>query len=316
MCGGDLRQLLFAFFNFLHRRTDFYMVPHADDVKKGSSRKMGFKEGDAERLMIAAFRQFPLRRMPPQDRQQEEGGDANDNAEKPPKKDPPGERKYSVKKDPPAKPNNNQAQSKEKEKQTNNPKQARKAKENDEEIRFTDEGKQVPVGNGGATSKYRWTQTLEEATVVLPIPPNTRGKDLAVKIKAKSLSVRLKSDVDGEPLVEGDLSEAIQTDESTWSLEGEALLLILQKVKKTWWENVLEKDDKIDTTLVDSRRHIESYDESTQGAIRKILFDQRQQRLGLPTSDQILRQAGADPIPPLPPGVEYIDKATLDKHQE
>jgi len=31
--GGDIRKLLYAFFNFLHRRTDLYLVPHADDIK-------------------------------------------------------------------------------------------------------------------------------------------------------------------------------------------------------------------------------------------------------------------------------------------
>ena len=59
-CGGDLRPLLFAFFSFLNRRTDFFLVPHPDDLPA----KMGFAEGDAEKLLLAAFRQFPLRRIP------------------------------------------------------------------------------------------------------------------------------------------------------------------------------------------------------------------------------------------------------------
>ena len=66
MSGGDLRQLLFAFFSFLNRRTDFYVVPNNEDLKAGLPVKMGFREGDAEKLLIAAFRQFPLRRAPPQ----------------------------------------------------------------------------------------------------------------------------------------------------------------------------------------------------------------------------------------------------------
>lgn len=78
----------------------------------------------------------------------------------------------------------------------------------------------------------------------------------------------------------------------------------------------MDSDDKIDTTLVDSRRHIHTYDESTQAAIRKILFDERQRKLGLPTSDEILRKDGGGQqglVPPLPNGVEYITKETLEK---
>ena len=112
------------------------------------------------------------------------------------------------------------------------------------------------------------------------------------------------------------MSDKIKPDESTWSIEGGVLLLTLQKVRKTWWECVMVGDPPIDTSLVDSRRRIDEYDDSTQGAIRRILFDQRQQRLGKPTSDQILRAQGINPIPPLPAGVEFIDKDTLDRAEQ
>lgn len=296
-CNGDLRQLLFAVFSFLNRRTDFYMVPHNDDLEERLPHKMGFKEGDAEKLLLAAFRQFPLRRMPRQGKGDAAAKTSSQNTTTP-RKDPPGERKDAVTKQSSAKPKSSGDDPKE------------------EEIRFTDEGKQVPVGNGGITPKYRWTQTLEETTVLLAIPSGTRGKDLSVVLKPSSISVKMKKALAGEAeprtLLEGPLSSKIQRDESTWSLEGGALLLVLQKVKNTWWENVLEGDDKIDTSLVDSRRHISSYDESTQAALRKIVFDQRQQQLGLPTSDQILKKEGKHLIPPMPPGVEYIDKEKLD----
>ena len=107
--------------------------------------------------------------------------------------------------------------------------------------------------------------------------------------------------------------EKIRTDESTWSLESGVLVLTLDKLKKTWWDSVvLVGDDKIDTTLVDLRRSIEQYDESMQGALRKILVEQWQERLGQPTSDEILSKVPQ--IPPLPKGVEYIGKSTLEKH--
>ena len=168
-----------------------------------------------------------------------------------------------------------------------------------------------------------------------------RGKDLNVSIKTGSISVKRKeaptknndsddddSDDDDNPptaMLEGQLVDKIQTDESTWSIEGGVLLLTLQKAKRTWWDSALVGDPKIDTSLVDSRRRIDEYDESTQGAIRRILFDERQHRLGAPSSDQIMRrepqqqqqqqQRGINPIiiPPLPDGVEFIDKETLDK---
>jgi hypothetical protein len=133
-----------------------------------------------------------------------------------------------------------------------------------------------------------------------------------VTIKPLSLSVRLKEPINGETsprtLLEGDLVEKIRTEDSTWSLEGGVLVLTLDKLKKTWWETVIVGDDKIDTTLVDSRRHIGEYDGATQAAIRKVIFDQRQERLGLPTSDEMNKGT-------LPSGVEYITKDTVDKHE-
>ena len=44
---------------------------------------------------------------------------------------------------------------------------------------------------------------------------------------------------------------------------------------------------EIDTTKVDSTRQVYDYDDETQGAIRKIMFDQDQKRKGMPTSDEI-----------------------------
>ena len=82
---GDLRQLLSSFFSFLHRRTDLYCITdggintnninsnnndnddnnHDATTTANTNKNMGFKEGEAEKIIIAAFRQFPLRRITP-----------------------------------------------------------------------------------------------------------------------------------------------------------------------------------------------------------------------------------------------------------
>ena len=93
--------------------------------------------------------------------------------------------------------------------------------------------------------------------------------------------------------------------------------LILDKVQKTWWDIVLSGDTPhIDTTMVDSTRHISTYDEQTQAEIRRIMHDQRQERLGLPINDLPPMPTSSDSEKvsnSLPNGVEYIDSETLDK---
>ena len=61
LSGGDPRKLFHAFFAFLHTRTYFYCVVDGD----GGGGRMGFKEGQAERILLASFRQFPLRKVAP-----------------------------------------------------------------------------------------------------------------------------------------------------------------------------------------------------------------------------------------------------------
>ena len=299
-CGGDLRTVLGAFFSFLHRRTDFYLIPHEEDLKQGRA-KMGFREGDAEKLLLASFRQFPLRRLP-------KVGSA-----------PPQATTAAAKKAPSKA--SETAPSKEEPKKTDSPsKEKLTPKEpGPEAVRLTEEGLQVPIGNGGSTKRYTWTQTLDECSVLISVPENTHGKDLDVTIKASSLSVKLKNPPPGDDcppvLVDGTLTEKVVPSESTWTLEGGVLIVVLYKHKKSFWSTIIEGDDKIDTTLVDSRRKIDEYDDVTQAQIRKIIFDQSQAKKGLSSSDEI---NGKKPEIPetLPPGVEYINQEKLDKHHE
>ena len=308
-CGGDLRRLMFAFFSFLNRRTDFYLVPHPDEPNS-----MGFKEGDAEKLLLAAFRQFPLRRIPKKSQGSTPPTAAAAAAPK------------AVKPTKPASKESTKEESTKPPTTTTTTKSPPKKKSEKDEIgnmagvEYNEEGLQIPVGNGGSTKQYKWTQTIDETSVLIAIPDGLRGKDLNVKITSTTLSVKSKQPLKDSGLdtpftfVEGKLPHKVRVDESTWSVEGGVVIVTLDKLQKTFWKSVLEGDEQIDTDLVDNRRHIGEYDDVTQAQIRKCIFDQQQYHKGLPSSDEIIQQKTG--VPPLPPGVEFIDKKKLDEEEK
>ena len=129
-------------------------------------------------------------------------------------------------------------------------------------IQYNEEGLQIPVGNGGSTPRYKWTQTIDEVTVLVGIPQTLRGKDFDVSITPSKLSIKAKKPLPGGPttFVKGELTEKIRADESTWSIEGGVMIVTLDKLEKKFWRTVLTGDEEIDVELVDSRRHISDYD--------------------------------------------------------
>jgi len=145
----------------------------------------------------------------------------------------------------------------------------------------------ISTWNGAVTDDYRWSQSLQEVTAEFQVP-RCRGADVNVTIKSKSLQIRVK----GQDLFEGTFHAAINASEAVWNLEdGCRVVLNLDKMKEGWWPSLVEGGPAIDLTKVDSTKKIEEYDGETQGAIRKILFDQNQKRKGLPTSDELKTQS-------------------------
>ena len=344
---GDLRQLLSSFFSFLHRRTDLYCITDATDnnanvadnnnKKKNDTaagRNMGFREGEAETIIIAAFRQFPLRRV---------------TSPSSPIQSPPSTASSPSKTTTTTAitTTGTTAATATSTTETSGPPPKKSNRRNDldlddveEEMKYTQEGLQIPIGNGGIVPhKYRWTQTLEECTILLPCPNDVnstplRGKDVRVTMLPQTLRVQIiiinptvtttisddttsKFDEGTLLLLDGTLSQRIVPSESTWTMESGVLQIILYKSIRTFWDSIFADDTiKIDTSLVDSRRNIDTYDDVTQAHIRKIIHEQQQQSMGLPTSDDaiVTSSDGDKPRIPsvLPKGVEYIDQEILD----
>ena len=70
------------------------------------------------------------------------------------------------------------------------------------------------------------------------------------------------------------------------SKEGERLLLNLEKIGENIWKTVIKGDVEIDATKVDNTKNLEDFDDETQGALRKVMYEQNRKMRGLPTSEE------------------------------
>lgn len=175
-----------------------------------------------------------------------------------------------------------------------------------------------PPGNGGIVDgKYTWTQILSEVIVTVPVPANTRGKDLNVLISKQRLKIALRSASD-EPgvITDAPLTKAVICDDSFWTVEdGCRLVINLQKLNPMeWWDAVCQGDPKIDVRAIQPEssslstfdlfftfRHrlfclivvlivffapSGDLDGETRTTVEKMMYDQRQKAMGLPSSDE------------------------------
>ena len=107
------------------------------------------------------------------------------------------------------------------------------------------------------------------------------------------------------PALEGELPEPVSIDDCTWTIDtatGE-LAVTLEKKAERWWKSVVKGGKVIDTTRVDSTKNIDEYDGETQGAIRKLMWEEEQKRQGMQSSEEqrqeeILKQAWDAPGSP------------------
>ncbi|EGS18063.1 putative nuclear movement protein [Thermochaetoides thermophila DSM 1495] len=138
---------------------------------------------------------------------------------------------------------------------------------------------------------YKWTQTIGDLDVSIPVPGNIKGRDVVVELKRNYISAGIKGQ---EPILKGDLPHAIRVDESTWTLTSSAkgdqkfIEIHLDKVNKMeWWAHVVTEAPKIDVTkIVPETSKLSDLDGETRSMVEKMMYDQRQKELGLPTSDE------------------------------
>jgi len=150
------------------------------------------------------------------------------------------------------------------------------------------------AGNGGDLENYSWTQTLEELTVTVPVPAGIKGSQIICDIKNKEIKLGLK----GKDLIlDGALQKKVNAEEAIWTLEtnntGKCVVIVLEKSNQMeWWSAVVEGHTEINTKKVEpeNSKISDLKDDETRQMVEKMMYDQRQKAMGLPTSEEQKKQ--------------------------
>merc|ERR1740133_22594 len=171
-----------------------------------------------------------------------------------------------------------------------------------------DDDTPAPVNNGGKTDKYVWGQTLQEVTI--PVPVGTRSRELQVEIKPTTLLVKLKK---GETFIgPGELHAKSDSEDATWTIEddsdlGKVCVIYLPKLDKmSWWSCVMKGGKEIDTKkIVPENSKLDDLDGDVRGTVEKMMYDQKQKKLGLPSSDEQKKQEALQKFMSMHPATDF-----------
>nr|CAG4635624.1 EOG090X0AH4 [Artemia franciscana] len=273
---GGVKDLLETIFSFLLRKTDFYT---------------GGTQGEAKKLVLEKFQKYEAKADAERKRKAEEIEERERKRKERLKKEKEEEEKLLKKNedepkikeltDEEAAKLEKEIEDSKKQKETVDSKEDN-TKEEEEEEDEKDKGKLKPnEGNGCDLPNYRWTQTLQEIELRVPLNVNfiPKSRDIVVDIAKKHIKVGIRGQ---PPIIDGDLCNEVKVEDSTWVLEDRKTIFVsMEKVNKMeWWTRVVTTDPEINTKKVQPENSkLSDLDSETRSMVEKMMYDQRQKEV-------------------------------------